>query len=154
MSAEQLIVPLQRELAQSQPDWQIDPFFEADATKAQLGRLLGGDRTPALLFSASHGMGFPLGSDRQLAHQGALLCQDWPGPRAWNGPIPQDFYMAGDDVGADARLLGLLQERLEILRGLYGYVAAQATRPCGQRWTPCTKSQRWRRTAATAWPRR
>ncbi len=37
-----------------------------------------------------------------------MLCQDWPGPRAWRQAIPHDFYFAGDDVGDDARLLGLL----------------------------------------------
>lgn len=36
------------------------------------------------------------------------MCQDWPGPRQWRQPIPEDFYFSGDDLGQDARLLGLI----------------------------------------------
>ena len=70
--------------------------------------MLGGDDTPALLFTASHGMGFPNGDPRQVPAQGALLCQDWPGPDAWTQAIPEDFYFSGKDVASDARLLGLI----------------------------------------------
>ena len=72
------------------------------------GRLLGGPATPALLFTASHGVGFPNGDPRQAPHQGALLCQDWPGPLAWTGAIPERFYFGADDVPGDARLHGLI----------------------------------------------
>jgi hypothetical protein len=105
-----LVEPLYNELKRAHPDWQLTPYLRGDATKAQLKRLLGGDQTPALLFTGSHGMEFPLGDTRQVLHQGALLCQDWPGPEQWRGKgaIPQDFYFAGDDLGGDASLLGLL----------------------------------------------
>jgi hypothetical protein len=108
LSAKELVKPLAGMMADDQPTWKIQTFLAKDATKAQLTRLLGGDQTPALLFTASHGMGFPLGSPRQLPHQGALLCQDWPGPGKWQESIPQDFYFAGDDLESAARPLGML----------------------------------------------
>lgn len=89
-------------------DWQFDAYLGDAAQKTQLAQLLGGAQTPALLFTASHGLEFPLDDPRQVAQQGAFLCQNWPGPNAWRGPITQDFYFAGDDVSDDANLLGLI----------------------------------------------
>ena len=109
LSADQLILPLADSLRTAKPDWTITAQVRDEASKAQLARLLGGDQTPALLFTASHGMEFPQDDPRQIPHQGALLCQDWPGPKAWGKrPIPQDHYFAGDDVSAEAGLLGLI----------------------------------------------
>jgi hypothetical protein len=110
MSAEYLVGPLQTRFNTSLQDWEVNRFLKEQATKSQLSRLLGGDQTPALLFTASHGMSFPIESSRQVPHQGALLCQDWPGPEDWRGKgaIPQDFYFAGDDVPSEASLLGLV----------------------------------------------
>jgi hypothetical protein len=110
MSAENLVAPLQTKFHGSLQDWEVSNYLHEQATKSQLSRLLGGDQTPALLFTASHGMSFPIESNRQVPHQGALLCQDWPGPDDWSGKgaIPHDFYFAGDDVSSDAELLGLV----------------------------------------------
>lgn len=108
LSAQQLITPLSAEMATAQSDWTLKTVLGADAKKAALGQYLGGKETPALLFTASHGMGFPNGNPRQLAHQGALLCSDWPGPREWQKPIPENFYFSADDVSGDASLLGMM----------------------------------------------
>ncbi|MBD2199377.1 MULTISPECIES: hypothetical protein [Calothrix] len=109
LSAKNLIQPLAEWMVGEQKDWKVETILAQEATKARLKKLLGGEDTPALLFTGSHGMGFPNGDERQLRHQGALLCQDWPGPIQWRGkPIPEDFYFSADDVGADARLLGLI----------------------------------------------
>ncbi|MDJ1184700.1 hypothetical protein [Roseofilum casamattae] len=87
--------------------WQIETHLEEQATKSQLSQLLGGENTPAFLFTASHGMGFPNDDSRQLPHQGALLCQDWPGPQ-FQEPIPEDFYWSADDISDRDRLFGLI----------------------------------------------
>lgn len=108
LSADQLVTPLAEAVAQDQGDWSIQTILRDEATRGRLASLLGGDETPALLFTASHGMGFPNGDPRQLAHQGALLCQDWPGPLQHRGAIPEDYYLAADHIGAEAQLLGLL----------------------------------------------
>ncbi len=110
LSTRHLVSPLADYLREKAAEWQVSSFLKEDASKANLSRLLGGADTPALIFTASHGMEFPNGDRRQLPHQGALLCQDWPGPKAWRGKgaIPQDFYFAGDDLGGDAGLLGLI----------------------------------------------
>jgi hypothetical protein len=43
-----------------------------------------------------------------MPHQGALLCQDWPGLRASQEGVQPDHYFSADDLTADARLGGLL----------------------------------------------
>jgi hypothetical protein len=88
--------------------WQMSALLRDEATKAALSQLLNGGEAPAFLFTASHGMEFNLDDTRQRPHQGALLCQDWPGPNQWRGEIPQDLYLAGDDLTDDANLLGMI----------------------------------------------
>ena len=112
-SATLLIDPLSSEmpklLSSQKPRWEVQTFLEQTASKEQLLRLMGGDETPALLFTASHGAGFVNGDSRQFAHQGALVCQDWPGPKEWGRkPIRQEFYLAADDITDDARPLGMV----------------------------------------------
>ncbi len=58
----------------------------------------------AVLCTASHGVGFPKGHSLQLAAQGALLCQDWPGI----GALSPDHYFAAADLPASARVHGLI----------------------------------------------
>ncbi len=108
-SADFLVEPLAEAVELEHPGWQVDLALGEQATKRRLARLLGGEETPAFLFTASHGLGFSRGHPRQLSHQGALLCQDWPGPRARTGKsLPEDCYFAGADLGGDARLNGLV----------------------------------------------
>ncbi len=88
--------------------WTVGRYFDANADKATVSQLFGGPKTPALIFSGSHGMGFAKGDPLQERRQGALLLQDWPGPKKWRGPIKDDLYFSGDDLSSDAGLLGLI----------------------------------------------
>ena len=106
-SADFLVEPLAETVARRNSNWQLRVMLAEEATKERLARLLG-DETPALLFTASHGLAFPCGDRRQQPHQGAILCQDWPGPQSWKKGIPEEFYFAGDDLGSDVQLAGLI----------------------------------------------
>jgi len=105
LSSKYLVEPLYKHISEVAPEWETGIFTGDAATKAQLARLLGGDQTPGFLFTASHGMDFSLDSPKQLTRQGALVCQDWPGPR---NKIFEDFYFAAEDVDEDAQLSGLI----------------------------------------------
>ena len=115
LSEEHLVTPLiekinsqNTRLAKQGLEWQIEPYLGDAASKKQLSSLLNGDQPPALLFTASHGMEFHPDDSRQIPHQGALLCQDWPGPIDHSGPLSQELYFAGDDINSDANMLGLI----------------------------------------------
>ncbi|MES1243462.1 MAG: hypothetical protein ABUT39_17770 [Acidobacteriota bacterium] len=107
LSASELVQPLAERLAGS-PQWSVETILGEEATKQRLAGLLSDGQAPPLLFTASHGLGFANGSARQLRHQGALVCQDWPGPLSWRQTLPESFYLSGDDIPSDARLQGLI----------------------------------------------
>ena len=119
MSADQLVGQLAEPLSTKFGDWSFQSLAGGDwsfrsligkdqATKGKLDELVHGGGPPRLLFTASHGMAFPNGDSRQEAHQGALLCQDWPGPMQWHGAISQDHYFSADDVRDEADVGGML----------------------------------------------
>jgi hypothetical protein len=107
-------------------DWLVGPLADGagsdPAVAPQLGfrqrKLVGPDATrqallqefegtvsrPAVLFTASHGMVWPSGDPHQLAAQGALLCQDFPG----FGSVLPSHFVAGGDVPDTARVHGLI----------------------------------------------
>lgn len=107
LSLRHLVQPLTEALKNNPHGFQVDAIPAAATQRTQLARLLGGAETPALLFTASHGVEFANGDPRQLRHQGALLCQDWPGPRH-HGEFKEDFYFAGDHLLSDSSLGGLM----------------------------------------------
>jgi hypothetical protein len=108
LATEHLVQPLYDKLKASYPDYNVVRFIGQQATKAQLKQLLGGDQAPALLFTAGQGLALPPGDSRQMAQQGALLCQDWPSPSDQPELIPPQGYLSGNDLSQDADVLGLL----------------------------------------------
>ncbi|MGH8933073.1 MAG: hypothetical protein ACRDZO_21215, partial [Egibacteraceae bacterium] len=109
LSAAELVTPLTEQLTQTRTDWEIEGVIGELATKARLGKVLGGDaQVPALLLSATHGVGFPSEHPQQLSRQGALLCQDWPGPEESEHPLDEASYFCGDDLADEARVAGLI----------------------------------------------
>lgn len=107
LCVDRLAEPLAARLTKSCPEWEIRRVFGDDASKQRLARILGGEETPDLLFTAGHGMVFQPENPRQLPHQGALVCRDWPGP-SWKERIPEDFYFSADDLNETTRLRGLI----------------------------------------------
>ena len=111
-------------------------FVGDPATCETLLRLLGGaEPTPSLLFTASHGMVWPSGDPNQLADQGALLCQDWPG----FGSVAPQHFVAGANVADAARIHGLVTFHFACFGGgtpredLYVYERGQAPPPIAPR---------------------
>ena len=107
LSAAQLVTPLADALRAEHPHWDVEELVGEPATKAALGTLLDGGEPPALLFSATHGVGFPYGHARQWRHQGALVCQDWPGPGRGKRMLDEHLF-SGDDIDDDAHVAGLI----------------------------------------------
>jgi hypothetical protein len=99
-----LVQPVAAGVRRDQPGWTVETVLGDEATRGRLGGLL--DEAPAFLFAACHGLGFAAGDPVQRERQGALVCQDWPGP----GParLEREHYFAAEDVGDQARVHGLV----------------------------------------------
>ena len=108
LSASCLVEPLADFVAADQPSWRVERVIGPGATKERLSHLLGGDDTPDLLFTASHGLELDPGDPRQAHRQGALVCQDYPGPRAWRGPVRDAHIFSGEDLATSAQARGLI----------------------------------------------
>ena len=93
LSADYLIDPLFGQTKADHPNWAIESVPHPDTVKDRLRTYVGGLDTPALLFTASHGIAFNRGDPRQAEDQGALLCQDWPGADAWAEADPAGILL-------------------------------------------------------------
>jgi hypothetical protein len=104
-SADHLVLPLLEyvDARRASHGFTVDSHLGEAATRERLLELLADP--PALLFTASHGMGFPSGDAGQRDRQGALLCQDWAGPGT---AVAREHYVAGEDLPAGADLRGMI----------------------------------------------
>jgi hypothetical protein len=110
LSARHLVQPLAERFqarAFGNP-WQVETILKKEATKARILGLMKQEVPPAFLFAAGHGMEFNKGDAHQVARQGALLCQDWPGPGAGHGAVSADSYLSGQDLTDDINLQGTI----------------------------------------------
>lgn len=109
LSADLLVGPLANAMAARFPEWTVETAIAGEATKARLSGLVGGAGRPAFLFTAGHGLFFDPDHPDQLRRQGALVCQDWPGPVEFaDRPIPPEFVYGADDVADDADVRGMV----------------------------------------------
>jgi hypothetical protein len=99
-----LVQPVADGVRRDQPGWSVETVLGEEATRGRLGSVL--DEAPAFLFAACHGLGFAAGDPDQRDRQGALVCQDWPGPAP--GGIDREHYFAAEDVGGEAHVHGLV----------------------------------------------
>jgi hypothetical protein len=106
---ENLVQPLIENLVQSLPNWSIEPILREASTKDRLKQVLSSSQAPPLLMAVTHGIAFPSGHADQMTHQGALVCQDWPGPSAGGGKKDiREFCFSAEDIPDDSNLLGMI----------------------------------------------
>jgi hypothetical protein len=80
----------------------------AESRKANLIDVLRSAEPAAVLFTASHGLGWPIGHPRQTTATGALLCQDYSFGASNALEIPSNQYFAATDVPPDANVHGMV----------------------------------------------
>lgn len=102
LTNEGLLGPIMTSLDGS-PECKVKRILGQAATKAALAQAL--DECPDLLFTAGHGLFYQSGHENQRAHQGDLVCQDWPGPGI---PPEPNHVFAAKDLVSTGRLQGLL----------------------------------------------
>ena len=105
LSSQKLVLPLQDKLIPLMPNWQCSSWVGDKATKAQLHQLMGGEETPALLFTAGHGVYFSKDKEKRINSQGSLICSDWPGHGI---PLEEAHYYGPQDVPLEADLRGTI----------------------------------------------
>jgi hypothetical protein len=108
--AEPLVKALQTSAVLQQP-FQFD-FITGAAAKRDtlLEALTRAHDQPALVFTATHGLGYDCGHPQQAACQGALLCGEWTEPvdSAPAAAIPASACLSGENITSAHACDGLL----------------------------------------------
>jgi len=105
--ANQLIIPLAKQLSARLPEWTVEVFTGSETTKPRLRRLIEGEQIPSFLLISSHGLQFPPGHNNQEEKQGSIVCREWSGPRQQTR-ITGEHYFSADDIDDHARFHGLI----------------------------------------------
>ena len=111
-SSEDLITPLYQGVDGNDPLAQQWGFTQElwggkQGTAANLEQILRGKTAhgqPALLFTASHGLGYPADHAELARYQGALVCQDWPG----SGAVKSEHVYGAERLSSETRVEGLI----------------------------------------------
>jgi hypothetical protein len=76
-----------------------------EASKNNLAKLLNRNKAPALLFTASHGLGHQIiDSEEKMLLQGALVTQDWEKGKS----VTEDTLYSGEDLKNGANVHGMI----------------------------------------------
>ncbi len=105
LTSQYLVRPLFQKLANDFPEWQMKGLFKEQATREALVNLFS-TREPALLFTATHGVGFPSAYPDQRSLQGGLVCQGWPGPDGSKREFSPRYVFSAEDVSPDMDFWG------------------------------------------------
>jgi Peptidase family C25 len=106
LSTKHLVTPLSEWVNQKHPTWATTPLLTDTATKTNLHQLINQESAPAILFTASHGVGYPKGDPQQKDLQGALICQEW---QPFLGkPDPATHLFSAADLDSSANIHGMI----------------------------------------------
>lgn len=105
LSASDLATPLAQSVRKRGRGWEASEVTKEAATKERLKSLIGGNETPAFLFTVTHGLMYKAGSPRQRELQGALLCQGWQGP---GNPVDYGNVFSATDLTDGADVFGMV----------------------------------------------
>lgn len=106
LSAKHLVTPLSDWVNQNHPSWATSPLLGDTATKSNLHQALNLEPAPAILFTASHGVGYPKDDPDQKDLQGALVSQEWQ--PFLDKPDPDTHLFSAADIDSTADLHGMI----------------------------------------------
>jgi hypothetical protein len=98
LSSELLVQPVALNLHELSLHAAVTQDIADAATRSRLEHLLTAADGPAVLFTASHGLGERGPANHET--QGALVCQEWAGPILSTG-VGEESYFAGSHVATD-----------------------------------------------------